>query len=75
MEFCSLHPLDPLVVTAYARAVIGDEDAGIEPATRSWDDRVLTAARQGYRRALAGEESGARAARGEWVVSVSSGPG
>ena len=57
MEFCSLHPLDPQVVAAYVRAMT-DAD---EPAARGWDARVLAAARQGYARALAGDENGANA--------------
>lgn len=60
MEFCSLHPLDPSVVTAYVRSVVEGGQEGGEPA-EAWDRRVLAAARQGYARAGDGDERGANA--------------
>ncbi len=61
-ELTSLHPLDQEVVARYARAVVGDGEAGaLVPADPAWSSRLVAAARRGYARALAGNEAGANA--------------
>ncbi len=61
-ELCTLHPLDLGLVTRYAQAVTGSETIRpLVPVDPAWGERTLTAAREGYARALVGSEAGANA--------------
>jgi hypothetical protein len=59
-ELATLHPYDPAFVARYLRAVRG-ELAGAElvPAAPAWAERELARARDGFGRALSGDEAGA----------------
>ncbi len=61
-ELSTLHPLDPVVLDRYARAVLGDGEPDLLlPAAPEWSRRLLASARRGYAGALLGRESGANA--------------
>lgn len=61
-ELATLHPYDPAFVARYV-AVLREEDIGddLAPETPSWAEREIARARQGYARALGGNEAGANA--------------
>jgi hypothetical protein len=62
MELCTLHPLDLGIVRWYVEAVTGDaEIARLSGVPTVWQERMISSARNGYERAVKGEEAGANA--------------
>lgn len=61
-EVTTLHPYDPAFVARYVAVVRGEGSAAeLLPAAPAWAEREVDRARQGYARALAGNEMGANA--------------
>jgi hypothetical protein len=61
-ELATLHPYDPAFVARYAAAVRGEEPGDdLTPGATGWAAREIARARQGYARALDGQEAGANA--------------
>lgn len=59
-ELVTVHPYDPAFVARYVQAVRGDLPAAdLVPGAPVWVERELRRAREGYARALGGDEEGA----------------